>query len=77
METVGVKISKLERHEIDSPLWQRLKAHLEEEIRIQRTKNDGDHDAIRTADIRGRIAQLKALLALGNLDPAQVADDGK
>lgn len=72
-----MKISKLERHEIDSALWQKLRAHLEEELRTQRTKNDGEHDAVETAKIRGDIRRIKALLALGNLDPAQVADDGK
>jgi hypothetical protein len=73
-----MRIQKLDRYEVDSALWKRLKAHIEEEIRIQRAKNDGDQEVVETAKIRGRIAQLKALLALGEIQsPAQVTDDSK
>ncbi len=65
----------LDRHERDSAVWKRLKAHLESELDIQRKKNDGDLPPDQTNRVRGNIARIKALLALDR-DPAQVADDG-
>ena len=67
---------KLEEHEINSALWQKLKAHLEGELHKVRIQNDGDHDAIKTANLRGDIRRIKALLTLGKPAPTQVIDDG-
>ena len=47
-----------------NPLWLRLKPYLEERLVMLRTKNDGDLSEIETANIRGRIAEVKSLLAL-------------
>ena len=54
-----------------SPTWAQLKEHLERELQIQRGKNDAfslGPDV--TASIRGRIAQIKDLLALDKDVPA-------
>ena len=54
----------LERNDFQSGLWLRLKDHLRAEIDTLRRKNDGDHDPVATAAIRGEIKALKKLLAL-------------
>jgi hypothetical protein len=51
--------------ERNHPLWKRLCAHLEAELRNQRAKNDGDLDPQDTAKVRGHIRCLKGLIALG------------
>jgi len=57
--------------ERQSPLWRKLLEHFELQRDVLRTKNDGPHDAATTADIRGRIAVYKALVALDN-DPIEI-----
>lgn len=47
-----------------SEAWLVIKAHLQDELDLLRQRNDGDHDAIATAKIRGQIAHVKAMLAL-------------
>ena len=42
-------------------------------LAIHRTQNDGDKDPIGTAHLRGRIAEAKFVLTLGN-DPAPRQD---
>ena len=56
---------KLERYEQQSAVWIKLRDHMTQRLNDLRTKNDGQHDGETTANIRGRIAQLKELLALG------------
>lgn len=46
--------------------WSTLSKHLEEQIQELRERNDGDHDPIRTAWLRGQIEALKGILALAN-----------
>jgi hypothetical protein len=36
----------------------------EEKLRLLRLSNDKDHDAIKTANIRGRIAEVSGLLEM-------------
>lgn len=55
--------------EKSSPLWVRLKAHLETKLRDARGKNDGPQSEQDTAMIRGQIRTLKALLALDDESP--------
>lgn len=55
---------KLEPHEIDSALWKRLKAHQESDLATLRERNDQNHDPIKTAELRGRIKQIKEFLSL-------------
>lgn len=62
--------------DLASSAWVKLSTHIAAEIQHLRMKNDNDADAVKTAHIRGRIAALKNLLALGNPDPAVEVDDG-
>lgn len=50
-------------------LWRRLMKHLREQRDTLRAQNDGDLDPIKTAHMRGRIAQLSAILALNEDKP--------
>lgn len=61
-----------------SPLWQRLRAHLEQRLAKYRTRNDGALAPEDTAHLRGRIAVLKDLLALeeDRPPPPLIAGDG-
>lgn len=52
-----------------SPVWLRLKAHLEEELQLCRLKNDHPRKEDETAALRGDIRRLKALIALGDDRP--------
>lgn len=49
-----------------SPLWARLKKHLDAELAIAREQNDSPLDADKTAALRGRIRLAKELIALGD-----------
>jgi len=66
-----VTLTYEEKH---SALWQKLKQHLGEEIQRLREKNDGQHDEVATAKLRGRIAALKELSAL-DADPIAVTGE--
>lgn len=59
----------LEPHERQSALWQKLEKHYRERLELARKKNDADADAVKTANTRGHIAEIKSFLALGE-DPA-------
>ncbi|WP_429951394.1 hypothetical protein ACQYWY_06865 [Comamonas sediminis] len=60
-----------------SQTWRAIEQHARTQIATLREKNDSQSlDALRTADLRGRIASWKDLLALGNPAPAEPADDG-
>ena len=56
-------LSKAER---ESPLWQRIEEHLNNRLISHRNKNDNNLGDVDTAKLRGRIAEAKALLALGD-----------
>jgi hypothetical protein len=60
---------RLEQHEIDSAIWKKIKADLEQRLALCRAQNDGDQDPIKTANLRGRIADIKATLSLGEPQP--------
>lgn len=55
---------KLEPSDRTSPTWIRLEAHLKARIELCHLQNDQDLDPVATAKLRGRITELKALLAL-------------
>lgn len=65
-----MELSFEEQH---SALWIKLKNYVESEIQRLRIKNDGQHDDVTTANIRGRIAALKEIAALDA--PQVVADE--
>lgn len=64
-----MNISKTEQL---SPVWLAIKAHLESRLERLRLMNDNESlDAIQTAAIRGRIAEVKALILIG-VDPIEM-----
>lgn len=57
---------KLEPHDRINPLWVRLERHMQQELENMRVMNDSTVPMERTEKLRGRIAQLKELLALAD-----------
>jgi hypothetical protein len=71
----------IEPHERKTALWQKLEKHYQEKLELFRKRNDASIDEVKTANARGRIAEIKSFLALGE-DPkpgsessADVIDD--
>lgn len=63
---------KLDAIETRSAVWIKLHTHLRSQLQTLRERNDGAQlDAIETARLRGRIAQVKEILALGQPEPEQ------
>ncbi len=58
-----------------SALWRKLVEHYTERLESLRVRNDGDLDDVRTARVRGRIAECKELLALSADEPVQAGTD--
>lgn len=56
---------KLTQQERQSALWLKLEAYMTQKLADLRKQNDGDMSLEATARLRGRIAQMKFLLALG------------
>lgn len=54
----------LEPHELKSPLWAKLREHMERRIAQQRERNDQNLSELETAKVRGRIAEAKEFLLL-------------
>lgn len=50
--------------ERQSPLWRELMAHFEQRLNHLRIQNEGPLDPINTANLRGRVAEIKALMGL-------------
>lgn len=63
--------------EAQSPLWVKIKAHLEARLDSARLKNDGDLDEVETAKLRGRITELKSFLALDKPPPILTGFDAE
>ncbi len=57
---------RLAPHERTSPLWKGLERHMQEQLEELRRWNDASHPPERTEKLRGRIEQLKLLLALAD-----------
>ena len=57
-----------------SAVWQKLKPYFEKRLESLRRKNDGDKSPEQTAKLRGQIAEVSHLLALGT-DMPQVPDE--
>ena len=51
-------------HERNTVLWTRLMDHLTTRLETLRRQNDGALDETQTAALRGRIQEIKALMAL-------------
>ena len=56
---------ELTTSEQSTAVWQKLEAHLRERLAGKRKANDAYHSEAATADLRGRIAELKHLIGLG------------
>ena len=60
-----------------SPTWRAIERHADAQLDTLRKKNDSPTmDALRTAELRGRIAAWKELLALARPAQAPTADAG-
>lgn len=66
---------KLARHDIETALWRKLEEYIEQRMDVLRKTNDGDLEPMQTARLRGRIAELKSILALSKDEPNQEAAD--
>ena len=47
-----------------SPTWGKLKRHLDDRLKVLRVQLEQDLDEIKSAKIRGQIAEVKAILGL-------------
>lgn len=54
----------LSQEDFRSSAWRNIADHLETRLNLLRLQNDMPQDAEKTANIRGAIAEIKALLAL-------------
>lgn len=51
--------------ERESPLWKKIERFLNDRIDTHRSANDNDLDPAKTAELRGRIRECKALRSIG------------
>lgn len=51
--------------EVESPVWQKLREHLEATVQELHRKNEHQADPVETARLRGRIHQCRLLLEIG------------
>jgi hypothetical protein len=56
---------ELTAEDLMSGTWRRLQKHLNERLAMLRMRNDSEMSDHETAKVRGQIAEIKALLALG------------
>ena len=66
----------LTEHDLSSEVWLKIEKHLNTRLEQRRRDNDSDSlDEIKTARLRGRIAEIKDLLAFGKPKPEQEEED--
>ena len=63
-------MSILTPRELQDPVWLKLKAYYELRLVDLKKQNDADLPQDQTAKLRGRIAEVKKLLDIGNPKPA-------
>lgn len=61
-------------YEFQGPTWIKLKKYLEARQALLRAKNDASVDAAKTEKLRGRLAEIKHLLALDQPTPQAESD---
>lgn len=61
----------LDRSDFNTRTWERMEALLLARLDALRKRNDQNLDSEETANLRGRIAEVKSLLALPSADPAK------
>lgn len=59
----------------NNPLWLKLKVYYEDKLEQKRRENDSDMPAEKRDKLRGRIAEIKDLLALDKPAPVIGADE--
>lgn len=62
---------RLDQQDLRSSLWLRLQEHLAGRLQELRCQNDGQLSHDDTNKLRGRIAELKTILALAEQEPVQ------
>jgi len=55
---------KLSKAQVNSPIWNELMNYFIDRLDQLRCENDSNKDEVQTANHRGRIAEIKALIAL-------------
>lgn len=71
-------MNELTPTERNSDLWKKIEKIMQDRLEMNRRKNDAHQDIAATANLRGRIGELKFLLALGDTpDPAILSDAGE
>jgi len=65
----------LDELEANSAVWLKIRAHLEGRLAIAHRRNAKSMSIERTEKLRGRIAELEYLVALGKPAPQTEADD--
>jgi len=73
-ETNVLELTAFER---DTPLWKKLERHLVLRLDEARRRNEADLNEIETAKLRGRILELKSLLAPANPAPSEELSDAR
>ncbi|MBI4695579.1 MAG: hypothetical protein HY749_16300 [Gammaproteobacteria bacterium] len=68
-------MSVLGPEDFDSRTWRKLREHLNARLVALRTRNDIDQPAEKTASLRGRISQIKELLALERAPDPETAEE--
>lgn len=67
---------KLSEHEQHTALWRKIEESLNDHLCNLRKQNDGNLDETATASLRGRIAECKRFLAMGEpIDIEHQADN--
>lgn len=61
----------LSEEEKRNPLWTRLMKHFEERLQELRLMNDATRSEVDTANLRGKIAEIKELIRLNEFRPIQ------
>lgn len=61
--------------DLKSETWAKLVSHMERRLQTLREQNDGQLDGDKTARLRGQIAEVKGLLALGHPPAAPMSDE--
>jgi hypothetical protein len=68
---------RLDRIDLTSQTWSKLKKHLQAARETLRTRLEAPNlDPVQTALLRGELRRIRVLLALDSPDPAMVADEG-
>ncbi|MES2183028.1 MAG: hypothetical protein V4505_00650 [Pseudomonadota bacterium] len=65
---------KLSPEDIATPVWQRVRAHVEAQLVLHRRALEGDRAEVDTARLRGQIKALRQVLALERPDERPVVD---